>query len=136
MVKDSGKERRKFSRIDKNFRLEYKLMDLSKAESFFVKSKVKNISANGLLLESEKQYDIGDLIQLKVYIMGIEKEKTGFFKYDQTAISEPMTILARVVRIEEIKKNKLYDIGVEFKNIYEDDSDALVTYINKNILKS
>ena len=136
MVKDSGKERRKFSRIDKNFRLEYKLMDLSKAESIFVKSKVKNISANGLLLESEKQYDIGDLIQLKVYIMGIEKEKTGFFKYDQTAISEPMTILARVVRIEEIKKNKLYDIGVEFKNIYEDDSDALVTYINKNILKS
>jgi c-di-GMP-binding flagellar brake protein YcgR len=129
-------EKRKFSRIEKNSIIEFKELDFPIINDGFVSSRIKNISANGLIFPSDKKVEIDTILNLKVKLIGWDKEKDDFFKYDETAISEPLSILGRVVRVVKATKDKSYEIGVEFINVSEDDRDALKKFIMKKLDKN
>ena len=130
------KERRKYSRIEKNSVIEFKELDFPITNDGFASSRIKNISANGLMFPSDRKVEVGTMLNLKALVIGWDKEKDDFFKYDETAISEPLSILGRVIRLVEVKKGKSYEIGVEFINVSEDDRAALTKFIMKRLDKS
>lgn len=123
-------ERRQFVRID--------LQNIAKIEEYKIGGKgeridtlVKNISAGGILFETNYKYDIGVLLKLEVNIPGWDKYKTEFLKYDKSSASEPLVALAAVVRIEAIDLGSRYEIGACFINIDSDHLKALMHYIEK-----
>lgn len=126
-------ERRKFPRIDKNSTLEYKTLDFPITEDGFLSSRIENISGNGLVFISGKKFEIGSILHLRVGLIGWHKEKNDFYKYDETAVSEPLLILARVVRITELKKSQSYEIGAEFINVSKEDHKAMISFIDKTV---
>ena len=129
-------EKRKYSRIEKNSIIEFKELDFPITNEGFASSRIKNISGNGLIFPADKKMEVGTILNLKVMLIGWDKEKDDFFRYDETAISEPLSILGRVVRIVEAVKGKTYEIGVEFINVSEDDRAALTKFIMKKLDKN
>ena len=129
------KERRAFARLDKKSLIEFKELQHPITEKKYSTSNTKDISGSGLLFQSNKKYDIGTLLHLKVVVTGWQKERPGFKKFNESAVSHPISIISKVVRVEEIEEEKLYDIGVQFINFYEDDAAGLVNFIKKNLEK-
>jgi len=126
-------ERRRFPRINKNSTVEFKELEFPISKEGFFTSHILNISANGVIFEAEKKFSIDTMLQLRINLIGWHKEKNDFYKFDETAVSEPLLAIGRVVRIEELKKAKSYKIGVEFINLNEDDKEALISFIQKSI---
>ncbi|MBF0532283.1 MAG: PilZ domain-containing protein [Candidatus Omnitrophica bacterium] len=89
----------------------------------------KNLSAGGVLFESPKLFEVGTLLKLEIDLPGWEVFKREFYKKDAISRSEPLIILATVVRVEIIKPEKLFDIGVCFAAIDEGHRWALMQYI-------
>ncbi len=129
------KERRKFARMNKESLIEYKELAFSLKDNGYQKSNIQNVSGNGLLFLADTGFEIGTKLGLKIKIVGWDKEKNDFYKFDETAMPEPLSVIARVVRIEEVKENELYEIGVEFVNVEPENWDALKKYISKNLEK-
>lgn len=127
------KERRKFSRIDKCSLIEFRKLENFPAEEDYSNSSIKNLSGNGLLFESDRKFDIGTALHLKISLIGRDKEKSGFNMEDPVSVIHPVSIICRVVRVEELEKNHLYDIGIRFINFYEDDAAGFIDFLNNNL---
>ena len=96
--------KRVFIRLDNKIKLHYKI----KAKGFDKDGKIdylsntENISAGGLLFVSNKSLPLGSILALKIEL------PDG---------NEPVECLSRLLRIEEIVVNKIYDIAVCFLDI-------------------
>lgn len=127
------KEKRKFARIDKKSLIEFKELKYPVEEKDYLSSNIKDISGSGLLFKSKREYKIGTLLHLKIALTGWDRNRPGFMKTNEASVSHPVSIIGKVVRIEEIEKGISYDIGIKFVNFYEDDAAGLINFINKNL---
>ncbi|MCP4296311.1 MAG: diguanylate cyclase [Proteobacteria bacterium] len=75
--------------------------------------KSKNLSKNGILFESEREFDLGTLIQMDVHI---------------NDSSPSIKITGTVVRVETFGENH-YDIGVSFSSLDKDIKKGISRYI-------
>ena len=98
-----------------------------------IRAVTKNLSAGGMLFESSREYPVGTLLRLKLSVPGWEKFKTEFYKVDTVSRSEPVTILASIVRIEVLEPEKKYEIGICFVGIDQGHQIALSKYIDKHV---
>lgn len=132
----SGRERRRYIRIESTEVLDCQMFNsnalLDGGAGERIRAVAKNISAGGVLFESHIKYDIGNLLKLDIDLPGWEKFKAEFYKYDEVTHTEPLVILATVVRVEVLKPEKLYDIGVCFSAIDEGHRWALLKYITRS----
>ena len=94
---------------------------------------LKNYSSAGALFESKAKYDIDDILKIEITIPGWEIYKNEFYREDKDTRREPIIILAAVVRVEAIRPNELYEIGVEFVGIDDGDRWALMKQIKKQL---
>ena len=127
------KERRKFSRIDKHSLLEFRELKDSHSKEGYSNSSVKDISGSGLLFEAVRKFDIGTVLHLKISLTGHTEEKLGHNMEDPISVTHPISIICKVVRVEELKKDHLYDIGIKFINFYEDDAAGFIDFLNNNL---
>jgi hypothetical protein len=91
---------------------------------------LKNISCGGVLFESRVQYNVGILLRIELALPGWERFKTEFFKEGSTPLSDPLTVLAHVVRLE-VLEGGMFDIGACFAAIDEGDKWTLFKYIQR-----
>ena len=126
-----SQEHRKFIRIPAQYSVTVKRMTLSsRSMEEEVAMAIKNISASGALFESSKLYQIGDVLLLKLSIPGWEKYKSDFFRPGSLTRSEPLTVVASVVRVEFVRSGH-HDIGVCFVGIDESHQKALAQLIKR-----
>ena len=116
-------ERRVYPRLDVQFNIRYKVFK-SKEELLkrgyapeYINS-TKNISAGGLLFESNETIAVGAILELVIELPDGQ---------------ESIECLARVVRVKEIEINKSYDIGACFLDITSAQRAKLEKYIKKQI---
>lgn len=126
------KERRQFIRLRlrkplKHMRFSLIGFDIQQA----VLAETKDFSAGGVLFESKVPYVIGDIVRMEIEIPGWEKYKTEFYKSDHPSKSDPVVVLAKVVRVEILSANH-FDIGVSFVGIDDGHQMALVKYIQQH----
>ena len=123
-VEPQPSDKRVFSRLNNKVNLRYKVMALQEdgllsrgfAPEHF--SATKNISAGGLLFASDEPIVVGSILELTLELPVGE---------------EPIICLAKAVRVEEIKKNKNYDIAACFLDITGAQRSRLNKYVEVEI---
>lgn len=122
--------RRKFERIDKSYRVEISefKFPLNRQPKQEVTS--ADISAGGLSVESSRRFEIGDMVQIKVYIPRLNKFHPGFLKVFESDIGQYVQAIAEVVWTERTPAGK-YQLGIRFENMDEDNVTALKNLVTR-----
>ncbi|HOV14343.1 MAG TPA: PilZ domain-containing protein [Spirochaetota bacterium] len=109
-------DRRAYKRIDNRLQVKYEVVDSNSMMP--LTTYTKNVSSGGFLFRSSAPVEFGSLLRLKFYLDNLDE----FVSAD-----------AKVVRIEEIVENKIYDIGIKFININDDDVLKLTKYVTNKL---
>ncbi|MCI5178034.1 MAG: PilZ domain-containing protein [Candidatus Electrothrix sp. AW3_4] len=135
--KTAGKCRRKSPRIDKHVklsisRLQYPLTNVEMKVGY-----TNNVSETGLCFTTDELFKNGTILQIVVEFMGWQHYlRTTTALVDAKSVSKPLTAIAEVVWSKKITdKEERYAVGVQFKDIYEDDLHAFKTYLRKMLDK-
>lgn len=113
----SGQERRRYVRVHAQLIMNIEIFDGSLSE---VRSLSKNVSQGGLLFEFDRKFNLGTILGLELRVPEVGKR---IFCY------------VKVVRVEEVVEEKLYDIGVSFLKIEDKDFESLGQYVSMNVRK-
>ncbi len=120
------KEKRKYKRIDLKGYITVSLLSL-KGNGAVLKGKFKNISEGGILFECSDKVGVSSLLKIEFYLPR-NKALAARYKEFTNVIGKKIVILGRVVR--EIKnKNGLWELGIQFINIYEGDRVNLKRFL-------
>lgn len=125
----SDSEQRKFARISREIPVEVNLLTYPLSEDSGKKCLSKNISAGGICFTVSNSYQQGNLLSLKIRIPGWEGYKRPFSRLVNIASEEPLTAIGEVVWCQKLSDASEYDVGLKFVNIYEDDYNALMKYV-------
>ena len=82
---------------------------------------MKDIGGGGILFEANRMMDIGTILQLEIEPQDLFRYAPAFHEACGTLASEPIVLVAEVVRSVEIIAKEKYDIAAKFVNINGDD---------------
>jgi|GEM_PF-6206643 len=99
-------ERRKYKRVKNQYEVKIKISKDNKHDT----GKSVNMSACGVLIKSNKPFDVGALINARF----INPESKDIFEST-----------AKVIRVEMNADNKTYDIGIEFIDLNDEEEKNL-----------
>ncbi|MEW6489149.1 MAG: PilZ domain-containing protein [Thermodesulfobacteriota bacterium] len=91
-----------------------------------------DVSEGGVRFASHKPFAVGAPLQVALKLQGWHRHTTGFLKYDQTDLSEPLTAVGRVTRSEALPGGA-YEIGVQFVDIWEDHWRAMRSFLRNEL---
>lgn len=130
--------RRKCPRFEKQVklsvcRLQYPMTDVEMKTAYTC-----NVSETGLCFTCGEVYDNGTVLQLVVELLGWQHYlHTTAALVDPKIASKPLTAVGEVVWSKEpTDEEEEYTVGVEFKDIYEDDLRAFKQYLGKMLEKA
>ena len=113
-------ERRSYKRIDDSIQVKFVMKSDKWGSIPYDTSYTKNISGGGFLFNSKIPINVGEIIEVKFYIQSRQ---------------EFVMAVAKVVRVIDIVENKLYEIGIQFLSIKDDDEKMLLKYVSKVSIK-
>jgi len=117
-------DRRQYGRIPKQFKVEVSGLTFSESTSPPVEARCVNISAGGLLLDSPQSFQIGDKLQVRLFIPRLNKFHPSYFKVFESSTGQNVLAVAEVVRTERGQAG-MATTGIKFLDVYEDDWQAL-----------
>ena len=96
-----------------------------------------NVSESGLCFTTNELFNNGTILQISVELMGWQHYlRTTAALVDVQSVAKPLTAVAEVVWSKKITdEEERYAVGVQFKDIYEDDLHAFKTYLRKMLDK-
>ncbi|MCA9409189.1 MAG: PilZ domain-containing protein [Candidatus Omnitrophica bacterium] len=121
-------ERRKFKRIEENHKV---ISSRYPSTGETSNDAIKDFCAGGAFINSKIRYEIGELIKLAIQIEGLRKYVPGFNYATTLTRSDPVVVLAKVVRSDIIRSGYTYGIGVSFVSIADRDKMAIDKYIKE-----
>jgi len=109
-------ERRAYKRISDSLQIKFEVsnIDIIMPSTSYT----KDISQGGFLFRTNNVLEVGSIINIKILL----------HKSDEFISS-----LAKVVRVEEIVEGKIYDIGINFINITDNDIEKLSKYVTNKL---
>lgn len=118
-------EKRRFPRLEDNI---FVFSDSGFSPPGEFKALTRNISAGGLMLETEKEIPIEKELKFEIY-QPTKNSKDVIFS---------LPVLAKVSWIKKIEKDKFeegenrYRVGIEFSEIKEEDRQKITKYVEQN----
>jgi hypothetical protein len=110
-------EKRRYQRLPREVAVDITYLDSATRKRREVeRSCSRNLSAVGLLVTTDKKLEPGSVVEVKFYLPDSPEEAV---------------LTARVVRVEELAKDKFYDIGLEFTNV----DDITLAKINAVVIQ-
>ena len=115
--------------------------NLVKCEKFLLKecdwapkttNVTKNISAEGLLFETDQAYQLGDVVRLELNLPGWTKHVQELGFGSELPKADLQQLVGTVVRVELLSGSR-YDVGVCFAEMAKNDRWALMSYIYDNV---
>lgn len=92
----------------------------------------KNLAEHGLCFTASELYEPGSILQLAIDLRGWQHYLNNVIAVlDTGSMSKPLTAIAEVIWAQHLPDEELYEIGVRFKDIYEDDLQAFKKYLAK-----
>lgn len=116
ILNGTGMEKRKYIRVPSHFPVRYYSVEDKAASDTPFESMSDNISVGGMMFFSEKKFDLNTILRLE-------------FKIENAGKVVALSIFGRVVWADEIEKETLYNIGVEFQNLSQDQKDELGAFV-------
>ncbi len=124
-----SQDKRKFSRISRNIDIEVSQLTFPLTDAVIKKGASVDIGGNGIRFTTSVPYDPETLLNLKINIIGWEGFKKPFSKFVDISSDACLTAVGEVVWCNKSTNGDSYELGVKFKNIYEDDYKALMRYL-------
>ena len=113
----AGPERRKHIRINARFIVSYRILqDIDEIDV----SQTKNLSLGGMLLTTNRQFDVGTNLALEIRL-----------PFDP----DPINIVAKVLESREISKDLIYDTRLQFLTVDEKHSKVIKETVNYYLKK-
>ena len=106
-------KKRRFQRFALSYPVRYRLHDAPR-DVDFITSQTKDISGGGISFYTKGSFPLGTILE---------------FEVDVPSIDHSVRALGRVMRIEEVEADQLYDVGISFSQIDDKDQKDLVEYI-------
>lgn len=72
--------------------------------------KVSNLNISGIVISTKQKYEISALLELEVKV---------------SSFSDPVKVLGRVVRLQELKEDKLFDMCLIFEGVKQTSQKAV-----------
>jgi hypothetical protein len=92
----------------------------------------KNLAEHGLCFTAGELYEPGSILQLAIDLRGWQQYLNNIIAVlDTGSVSKPLTAIAEVIWAQQLHDEEQYEIGVRFKDIYEDDLKAFKQYLAK-----
>jgi len=109
-------ERRRFPRLPLNTKVEYKALDQTEAR--FFSTVTKDISSGGICIRLLEKFAPGAVLEINFSIPGLKKF---------------IIAKGRIVWVREFKagSSKVYESGIEFVNIKDDDRKIIAEFTEK-----
>ena len=130
--RESGMCRRDFPRISRRAavtvsKLEYPVSDVQAKPA-----DIKDVSREGVCFITTELYQPGTMLNLAIELRGWQHYlRTTTSIVDAATMSKPLTAIAEVVWNKRLAPGCGYEVGVRFKDIYEDDLQAFHEYLSK-----
>lgn len=125
------KERRQFVRVPRKGLVKFREMHLPQRQCGAEESIYKNISANGLLFESNRNLPIGTIlavqIELRNWARSLRKANTRGFE------NLPLKVLGEVVRCEQLDSRSAFEIGIHFIGLDPEYQQAILELIQDSL---
>jgi PilZ domain len=121
-----SQERRHYRRIPLEATLSFQELSFHKGEAPSI-SQYKDVSGGGLLVESPRAYPLGALLKLELRVPGWGRFQNHFGPVHDAEV-RPLVALGMVVRVEQLDGGG-YELGVKFQNVYPDDLEALMKFL-------
>jgi c-di-GMP-binding flagellar brake protein YcgR len=118
-------ERRSYQRLQHPFRVQLIPFAFSQNRQPTLSTRCLNISAGGILLESDTCIEVGDKVQVRLFLPRLNKFHPSYFKVFESSVDQNLLAVAEVVRCETNIPASSYHIGIKFLDVYEDDWQAL-----------
>lgn len=137
MLYTTGKCRRESPRVDKQVKLSINRLQYPMTNVGMKTGYTNNVSETGLCFTTDELLKNGTILQLAVELMGWQHYlRTTAAIVDVESVAKPLTAVAEVVWSKKMTdEGKRYAVGVQFRDIYEDDLQAFKTYLRKMLDK-
>ncbi|MCI5148203.1 MAG: PilZ domain-containing protein [Candidatus Electrothrix sp. MAN1_4] len=129
--------RRKCPRIDKQVKLSVSRLQYPMTNVGATIGYTSNVSETGLCFTTDELFKNGTILQLVVELIGWQHYlRSTAALVDVQSVAKPLTAVAEVVWSKKMTdEGERYAVGVQFKDIYEDDLHAFTTYLRKMLDK-
>jgi len=117
----TSEEKRKFSRLPLNVKVEYSV--LGKLDSVIITTESKNVSASGICIFLIDKFDFGILLKLKFLLPDA----------DRGIIATGRVVWSEEVKTNNIECGKHYETGIEFVYISEEERKQINEYAKRGI---
>lgn len=107
-------EQRKFSRLPKNYYIQFKRLQFPMSSEPFAEARISDISAGGICVEAAKTFSQGDRLQIRIHVPRLNKFMPGFFKFYENDAEQYINAIAEVAWME----NDL--MGLSFVDLDQD----------------
>ncbi len=127
----TGKEKRRFPRISSSAVVESTRLTYPLEAGSSDLGLSRNIGPDGICLKTPTPFKAGDILSLKIDLPGWQRHKHSVAAIvDDAKAVAPLTAVVEVVWCKEITGEEGYEMGVRFRDIYEDDRKALLRYLD------
>ncbi len=135
--KKTEKCRRSSRRVDKQVKLSISTLQYPMTNVDVKIGHTSNVSETGLCFTTNELFKNGAILQLVVELVGWQHYlRTTAAIIDVQTASKPLTAVAEVVWSKKLTDNEeKYAVGVQFKDIYEDDLQAFKKYLGRMLDK-
>ena len=97
----------------------------------------KDMSEKGICFTAPTLYQQGTLMNLKIELRGWQQYLHNVASIvDVALLTKPLTAIAEVRWSKKLPGGRKYEIGVCFKDIYEDDYQAFMKYLEQLITRN
>lgn len=131
----TDQDKRRFLRVPKETavtvtRLEYPLTNATANPGT-----TKNMSEKGICFTAQTLYQPNTLLNLKIELRGWQQYLHNVASIvDAYSLTKPLTAIAEVIWSRELPGSRECEVGVCFKDIYEDEYQAFIKYL-KHVTK-
>ncbi len=105
--------------------LQYPMVDVEEKQAV-----TSDMAEKGICFQTTEHYEQGSTLKLAINLYGWQNylQSTASL-LDAETMSKPLTAIGEVVWSRELDSKGGYEVGIEFKDIYEDDLKAFKKYL-------
>jgi hypothetical protein len=130
--KKSGMCRRDFPRISRKAAMTVMKLEYPVTDGEAKPADIKDMSRQGVCFITAEFYEPGTMLNIAIELRGWQHYlRTTTSIVDAATMSKPLTAIAEVVWSKKLAPGCGYEVGVRFKDIYEDDLQAFNEYLSR-----
>ncbi len=128
-------EQRRHRRLPRDGRVTVQAISYPLGETPEHAVRMLDVSAGGVRFRSPVAFPEDAVLQVALTLQGWHLHTSGFWRYDETAVSKPLTAIARVVRCTPAEDGA-QEVGVQFLDIWEDHWRAMRLYLEEQLAET